>query len=374
VVNAFALYSFCLLRGDHYIISALFCTGATKMTDQLSTIHQLLESTDTQYRVFDMGRRVQKISQDDFRAFENATIPYPYPLKTKAWFAILFWDKKRSDQQFLWFLNFQLDEQGKLVQAVRNHFIHMVIEILGTNLTEGKGDQDKLDNNPYTFKPDQNKLAILNAQIKTQMKQNASVYYEHAQNYLRGLIGWQDWQSVGIQGLSDFATRLDSDDNLTSLLKALPNLPPEVETPLLSLLEHISIPTQLTEALYNKASQALQNNAQPALINCLRAISNSKAVKIRQKLLAEIFASDMKTAQQVLLVICGRCWLDLQDDTLRQQFLESLASASPDQVLFQGIVGDLVAIPAIRNQLLQSFRSPERSPALATAIGHLFSQ
>ncbi|MCJ8272142.1 MAG: DUF3549 family protein, partial [Psychrosphaera sp.] len=235
------------------------------MTDQLSTIHQLLESTDTQYRVFDMGRRVQKISQDDFRAFENATVPYPYPLKTKAWFDILFWDKKRSDQQFLWFLNFQLDEQGKLVQAVRDHFIHMVIDVLGTDLTEGSGDQDKLDNNPYTFKPDQNKLAILNAQIKSQMKQNASIYYEHAQNYLRGLLGWQDWQSVGVQGLSDFVTRLDSDDNLASLLKALPNLPQEVETPLLSLLEHISIPTQLTETLYDKALQSLRNNDQSAL-------------------------------------------------------------------------------------------------------------
>ncbi|NQZ12102.1 MAG: DUF3549 family protein [Algicola sp.] len=344
------------------------------MTDQLSTIHQLLESTDTQYRVFDMGRRVQKISQDDFRAFENATVPYPYPLKKKAWFAILFWDKKRSEQQFLWFLNFELDEQGKLIQAVRNHFIHMVIEVLGTDLTEGNDDQDKLDNNPYTFKPDQNKLAILNAQIKSQMKQNASIYYEHAQNYLRGLLGWQDWQSVGVQGLGDFVTRLDSDDNLASLLKALPNLPQEVEMPLLSLLEHISIPTQLTETLYDKALHALKNNDQPALINCLRAISNSKAIKIRQKLLTEILASDLATDQQVLLVITGRCWLDLQDDTLRHQFLESLASASPDQVLFQGIVADLVAIPAIRSQLLQSFRNPERSATLATAIGHLFSQ
>ena len=344
------------------------------MTDTLSTLYQLLESSDTQYRVFDMGRRVQKLSQADFRAFEDTGIPYPWPLQQKAWLAILFWDKKRSDEHFLWFLSFPLDEQGKLIQASRNHFVHMVIEILGTQLTGNQQSQDKLDNNPYTFKPDQNKLAMLNAQIKTQMKQNASVYYEHAQSYLKGTLGWNEWQSVGVQGLADIAARLDSDGNAEAITKALEHLPQAVQTPLLSLLEHTPIPTELTEALLAFGRNAVASNDKQALINALRAISNSQAAPLRRQLLTEVLASPMGVDADILVVLTGRCWLDLEDAPLRMAFLEKLAEASPDMQLFQGLVGDLVAIPAIRNQMLQSFRSPDRSATLAKAIGVLFGQ
>lgn len=344
------------------------------MSTELSTIYQLLESTDTQYRVFDMGRRVQKLSKAEFQGFEDATIPYPYPLQQKAWIAILFWDKKRSSEHFLWFLSFQLDEQGKLIQATRNHFIAMVIEVLGTQLTGGGEKQQQLDNNPYTFKPDQNKLAMLNAQIKVQMNQNASVYYEPAQHYLRGLMGWENWQSVGLQGLADFAARLDVDDNQAHLIKALPHLPDEVSNPLLNLLEHISIETELSENLYQLANDALKKQDKGTIIHCIRGLSHAKASGLRAQLLSNVLASELATDQEILIVITGRCWLDLQNDALRQQFLERLAEASPDYQLFLGLVGDLVAIPAIRAQMLTSFRSPERSDRLAGAIGQLFSR
>ena len=346
----------------------------TATTNTLSTLYQLLESTDTQYRVFDMGRRVQKIANADFKAFEDATQPYPYPLRQKAWLAILFWDKNRSSEHYLWFLSFQLDEQGMLIQATRNHFIAMVIEILGTQLTGNGVNQEKLDNNPYTFKPDQAKLAMLNALIKTQLKQNASVYYEHAQSYLSGDLGWDDWHSVGLQGLADFVARLDSDSNADSLLKALPNLPIDVATPLLGLLEHGHITTAICEQLVAQTQAAIENNDKQGLINGIRAISNAKAAALRQQVLTEVLNSDFAADPEILLVLTGRCWLDLEDDALRHQFLEALAAADPEGQLFQGIVGDLVAIPAIRHKMLTSFRSPDRSPTLAKAIGLLFGQ
>lgn len=321
-----------------------------------------------------MGRRVSKLSNEQFKSFEEATAPYPYPLQQKAWLAILFWDKKRSEQHYLWFLKFQLDEQGKLIQATRNHFLAMVIEVLGTQLTGSNSEQQqKLDNNPYTFKPDQNKLAYVNALIKQQLKQPASVYYEHAQSYLSGAQGWQSWQQVGIQGLADVAARIDADNNQSIVQQALPHLPTEVLTPLCAQLEHSQIPTHLTESLINIAEQALENNQKPLLINTIRAISYSKAAPLRQQLLSKVLASTFAQDIEILIVITGRCWLDLYDDTLRLAFLEKLAALN-DIELFQGLVADLVAIPAVRNKVLSSFRSTERSPTLAKAIGHLFGQ
>ena len=343
------------------------------MTNQLDTIYQLFESTDTQHRVFDMGRRVSKISSEQFKNFEDATAPYPYPLQQKAWLAILFWDKKRSEQHYLWFLKFQLDEQGKLIQATRNHFLAMVIEVLGTQLTGNSENQQKLDNNPYTFKPDQNKLAYVNELIKQQLKQPASVYYEHAQSYLSGAQGWQSWQQVGIQGLADVAARIDTDNNHSIIQNALSHLPIEVLTPLCAQLEHSSVPTHLTEQLIAIGEQALNDNNKSLLINIIRAISNSKANKLRQQLLSKVLASDISLDIEMLIVITGRCWLDLNEQDLRMTFLEQLA-ALDDMEVFEGLVSDLVAIPAIRGNILASFRSPERSAILTKAIGYLFGQ
>ncbi|MFT4928807.1 MAG: hypothetical protein ACI8WB_004927, partial [Phenylobacterium sp.] len=263
------------------------------MTDQLSTIYQLLDASNTLYRVFDIGRRVQKLSQSEFQDFETTTMPYPYPLQKKAWLAILFWDKARSEQQYLWFLKFDLDEQGKLIQATRSHFVSMVMENLGTQLTGDNISQDKLNNNPYTFKPDQTKLAALNARIKIETRQPASVYYEHSQSYLSGALGWHDWQNVAVQGLADFATRINDGQNLPDLLNAWPHLPAQVKTSLCSLLEHVVIPTSLAELLSEQGLAALKSNDKTALLDSLRGLSHAKATKIRQQLLAKVLASEL---------------------------------------------------------------------------------
>lgn len=60
------------------------------------------------------------------------------------------------------------------------------------------------------------------------LKQPASQYYEHAQLYFSGQIGFDNWQSVALQGIADFAYRLNSADNLKHLHAAWPNLPVEV--------------------------------------------------------------------------------------------------------------------------------------------------
>jgi len=346
--------------------------------NQIDTLYELLQLSDTQYKVYDMGRRVQKLTTAEFKAFEDATTPYPYPLQQKAWLAILFWDKQRSEQQYLWFLSFQLDEQGKLIQATRNHFIAMVIEVLGTELTQQNNNQEKLDNNPYTFKPEQNKLAMLNAKIKVDLKQPASVYYEHALSYLKGEQGWDKWQSVGVQGLADFAARLATNDNQAQLARAIEHLPADVFNPLCAQLEHVDIGTHCTEQLVKLANAALANNDKQQLINCLRALSASKAAGLRQPLLEQILNQQLGQDSEVLLVITARCWHDLEQQNLRQGFLESLALCSANHgeqhQLFVGVVADLVAIPSVRNGFLHSFRQSDRSDTLAQAIGVLFGQ
>lgn len=373
--NLYTWAQFC--QSTFQVIVRTMSNSANTNASQIDTLYQLLEASNTQFKVYDMGRRVQKLSHQEFIAFEDASQAYPYPLQQKAWFAILFWDKDRSSQQFLWLLNFQLDEQGKLVQATRNHFMAMVLEVLGTELTQQNSNQEKLDNNPYTFKPEQNKLAMLNAKIKVDLKQPASVYFEHAHSYLKGEQGFDNWQSVAIQGLADFAARLHQKDHTAILNQALPSLPQAVFTPLASMLEHVEISTHTCEQLLKMAERAIEQNDKAHLINIIRAISCSKATALRQQLLKQIFSNEQMLNSDLLMVITARCWLDLTDDNLRALFLESLAKVSEtigsDHQLFVGIVSDLVAIPATRRQFLLSFRNTERSDCLAQAIGVLFN-
>lgn len=339
------------------------------MKTNFNTIYHLFDSSNTQYRIYDIGRKVQELSQQDFRAFEDTQIAYPYPIQQTAKFAVLFWTNQTKQQHYLWFLSFGLDEQGKLIQATRDHFVGLVIDSLDTSYSNQQPPTSTLSNNPYSFTPDQNKLAYVNALIRYQLNQPASVYYEYGQSYLRGEQGWDNWQQIGIQGLADIAVRLDVDHNESMIIQAINHLPEPVLFPLCNQLEHTQLPLQLTQTMLHIGAQALKNHQQTLLINMLRSIASTQHHQLRQTFLQQILTS--APTIDILMVIVARCWHDLQCDQLRHTFLEQLA-ALQDLELFRQLVTDCVAIPNLRAQFLHSFRNPQRSAQLSSALGYLF--
>ena len=103
----------------------------SKSSETISSISALLNLSDSQYRIFDIGRRVDKISKEQFEKIEAAELPYPFPTQGHALLAIAFW-QKRSSSPYLWFIKIPLDERGLLNQGARNHFIAIIIETLIT--------------------------------------------------------------------------------------------------------------------------------------------------------------------------------------------------------------------------------------------------
>ena len=77
-------------------------------SDTIASISALLNLSDSQYRVYDMGRRVEKISKAQFEKIEAAQLPYPYPMQGHAMLAIAFW-QKQSQSPYLWFIKLPLD-------------------------------------------------------------------------------------------------------------------------------------------------------------------------------------------------------------------------------------------------------------------------
>ena len=322
------------------------------MTEQIATLGQLLDGAGTTWRAFDIGRHITKLDKKQFLAIEQAQVPYPFPLAGHAWLAIQFWDSKASSEPYVWFLKFPVDEQSKLVCASRD---------------------GKLDNNPYVFTPNANKLAAFNAQLKVLLKQPASQYYEYSQLYFSGKLGFDNWQSVAVQGIADFALRLDDDKNLAALQNAWQQLPAEVLQPLSAMLEHVEIPPVLSEQLLSYAQQAIAQKDTLALCCALRAMSKAQAQTLTAQLVDAILHSEVACEPDVIQTIAGRCFNLLSEPERLHIFMDNCAKQQQIEELFPSIFADLVAIPSIRPHLLGLLRKENRSETLARAIGRLFS-
>jgi hypothetical protein len=340
-------------------------------SNTISSISALLSLSDSQYCIYDIGRRVNKISKEQFEKIEAAQLPYPYPIQGHALLAIAFW-QKQSASPYLWFIKLPLDERGLLNQGARNHFIAIIIEALGDNLTESPTVQQEalLKKNPYNFTPAQYKLAAVNSVVSSLLKQDASKFYAPAQSYLSGDNGWQFWQEVGVQGLSDFAFRLNEVNNNDTLVNAISYLPEQVLVPLCSALENITLSAEVIMQITSRYQREIKDNNNPAAIALLRALASSTEHTFSHEFLTSLI-TDKALNDEILIIIAGRLWPILSTEKVLFVYLEHLIKAH-DNELFSAIFKDLVAIPLIRPVLLQAIRSPKRSPDLAQAIGMLF--
>ena len=341
----------------------------------MNTLTDFLEQSQCQYRIYDLGRKVTKIGHSEFKKITHCEQPYPYPIQQHAFIAVTFWQiKKQPQDHFIWFLKMPLDEQGLMKITAQTSFIKMVIAAMGNDLTTdiSKEQQDNLASNPFIFKPNTEKLAIFNAKLNAAFIRPPSIFYPEAHAYFSGQREWADWQTIGLQGIADLCTRLDHDNNQTHLLTALPLLPQQPLQSLAVCLEHqTEIGSELASAIAKQATIELQADRQDNAILLLRALASAPSIGITKTVLMQQFNSPLIYNEYWYVSIAGRLWTLLEDETLLNRFLESLANHQLP--LFPQLFSDLVAIPLLRDKLLKQLRLTARSPALSEAIGRLFS-
>lgn len=366
----------------------------TAQPANIDTISQLLQLSGSQYRIYDMGRLVTKVPKELFEKVELNQLPYPTPSQGHAFIAIAFW-QKQSVQPYLWLLKMPLDERGLLNQGARNHFIAIIVEALGSDLTQEttKKQEDLLTSNPYLFTPAQYKLASLNSKIKVDLKQNPSEYLSPFLHYVSGEAGWDNWQAVGVQGITDFVARIKQDNHSKLLLDALPYLPKEVLLPLCGALENETLSVELIDALLTLLKVQLKKQPKKMRVNDGDSTENEQDISHNPQQLSQhllralaanmthphvtdfitLFLQQEHVYPEMLITLSGRCWPTLANNILLMQYLEHLVNCE-DMPLFNSIFKDLVAIPVIRPIIFQCMRAQNRSPALAQAIGQLFNQ
>ncbi|EJC7016816.1 hypothetical protein BBM20_21265 [Vibrio parahaemolyticus] len=335
--------------------------------ENIQTLTQLLKNSHCEYQIFDLGRRIKTIDSQLFADVEKGQCPYPYPMQRKAHLAIAYWNEQK--QPWIWFLKFELDERGLLKQSDIGNFIKYVVEAMGTRLSEEMSEeqQKKLSNNPYTFKPSEDKMAVFHSQVRANLDLPTSQYYEHTQHYFTGGLGWENWQTVGLQGITDIAARLGKEQNAVTLRKALNHLPNEPLYALLGTLEHVDLQERLAQRIAEKAQQEI-HSAEPDLF-LLSALTRALAgapTEVSLPVLEAILQSPRLSHQEVLIGIAGRAWHLLSDAKIAEQFLLRLAQTG-NQTLFNQLFADLVMLPELRMVLLPLLHSSP-SEELATAL------
>ena len=330
---------------------------------EINTLSQFLTTANTQFQVYDLGRRVQHIDMLAFNQIELLTSPYPFPIQGHAQFAVVFWQQQK--QPYIWFIKLILDEQGCIAPAPRSQFMQMIVEALGRDPTQtlSEAQQEQLANHPFSFKPTQQKLAIFNALVRKQLGQQASSQFEYAASYLSGQIKSDAWQQVGFQGIADVCVRSHTLNLTTDINKSLMNAPIEVQAAICQCLEHIDIQTSTADILVEQLQQA-ENDKKLIFLSALGSSSRHSILAFNH-----LLESSLMTAE-TLITFAARNWQALQDDSTRKRYLEALAEQP--QSFFNQVFADIVAIPSLRHLLLSELRNPDRSAQLSTAIGGLF--
>ncbi|EOD81091.1 hypothetical protein RN22_21320 [Grimontia sp. AD028] len=334
------------------------------------SLNAILSQANCEFLVFDLSRRVTPISNKDFVAIEENRMPYPFPAQQHAQIGIAFWQPNQAP--WIWFLKMPLDERGLLNQAALGDFIQYVAQAMGATLdkTPTEEEQEKLAANPYTFNPQDDKKAIFHAFLTAKLNQPASQYYDHAQHYASGELGWEEWQGVGLQGIADLCARMDKHNNLTRLRKALSNMPQPPKYALLGCLEHCDIPDSLAARLEEDIQAMLSGDETDLFLLTahVRALAGAKP-DVVHGVIERMLATEALRHREMLIAIAGRCWQALSNEPLLDAFLIAVADQK-DQAFFQQMVADLVMIPALRPQVLALLHG-SASPALLDAVKQL---
>ena len=345
--------------------------------ERIESISEFLLHAGTNFSVLDMGRGMAELPAQTFLEIENGQRMVPWPRQQHAWFAVIFWNNQPQAQEYIWFLKFPVDEQGLLVTATRNHFLQIIVDALGSSLSDDTEKAEKLPDNPYTFVPNQSVMAQFSAFTRQLFNKPQAQGVTEVEEYIRH-PAVMDWTKLSVQAIADVALRL-SDNALTEpLIRQMDLYAADFIQTLLHAAENTPLPDEFEQALVTTLEQGLTPDDEKRLdLARLRALASNQPAARVQRLLTQLLASEQPVDMDTLSVIAGRHFVQF-DESLLKAFFEQVAMVDEKKqfngALFQGFFADLVRLPALRDQVLALLRTPERSDSLARAIGALFSQ
>ncbi|MCW8124951.1 DUF3549 family protein [Microbulbifer halophilus] len=335
-----------------------------------NTLSALIKEAQFKLRWFDLGRRLQPVSQATAEAFEAGQIPWPHPYLQHAWTGLLLWPEE-GGEPVVWFLRLPLDERGKLQLPARDGLLRLLLQKLDKSGPSESASQlhAALEESGLQFSPAPERRASFHARAALLLKRPPSAHYEATLAYCREPQSHR-WEQLGIQGIADLAARWEPEKNL--LLRRLGELAPPVFAGLCQCLENEAIDHQLVEKIIRRARAALaEDPADYTLVAAaVRGMSNSPAAGLRRDFLLDLLSSTAAASAntEVITAIGSRCPQDLEHGEIAAPWLAAL-SEHQRQETFNLLLADLMYLPPARASLLAALRDPSRPEALARAFG-----
>ena len=360
---------------SHILYNRAVFTITSVCTMDLS---QYLSELAGQYRLFDVGRRIRKIDKTQFKQFEDLEIPYPFPYLQHAWLALYITQPNDIGNETLWFLKWPLDEQGKLIQYVRDDLVMRLIRLSEQplNVQSDTEIEDPLKDNSFSFNPDDIRRANLHAIINHTQHRKPSAHYDTVVRYLQaGTLNANElsnWKNLGMQGIADVAAK--NNDHEASLKSCLSKMPSEVYLAFSQCLEHSDVTHSVAEAVLKRLKLDLTKaNNTSAVEAGLRIMGACFSDQLRIDAWQLWLESDYKNDVACVLAFATRNYDDLAFmPEVITPFLVTLAQfnqeGSDSFSVFIKIVSDLLFLPGIRNLLLNALRNPERPEILGQAM------
>jgi hypothetical protein len=341
-------------------------------------LSQYLSELEGQYRLYDVGRRIRKLDKTQFQQFEDSDIPYPFPYLQHAWLALYISQKNDVGNETLWFLKWPLDEQGKLIQYVRDDLVMRLLRLSEQPLNTVSDTEidDPLKDNAFSFNPDDIRRANLHAIINHAQHRKPSSHYDTLVSYLQaGTLNPNElshWKNLGMQGIADVAVK--SANHEASLKSCLAKMPREAYLAFAQCLEHSSVSHTLANVALTRLKVDIEKPGNSSAVEAgLRIIGACFSDQLRIEAWQLWLNSDYSSDVACVLAFATRNYDDLgfMPESITP-FLITLAEFNQDGSesfsVFTKIVADLLFLPGIRNLLLNALRNPERAVILGQAM------
>jgi hypothetical protein len=333
----------------------------------IDTISEFMLHAGTDYRVYDMGRGIESMNTQTFLDLESNKLPVPCPRAGQAWFAIVFWNKNLSQEQYIWFVKLPIDERSLLVQAARNQFLEAVVNALGSQLEKSEEKGGQLPENPFIFTPSQQQLADINAIIRRDLNLPARDSLNKAIEFVKNPDS-ETWQALSLQDIADLAANIDTNEIAEALKQNLALLPVQVLTALCSSFENCTFDDEFTDSLLS-----LYRNAEYAEVQhmILRGLKGSKSEQ-KVRAFIDTLLKEGEPDTECLVIIAGRHFRLLSEQSLLMAYFSKLIELDNTYQLFRGIYADLVQVPETRIGLLTLMRKQDLPADIANAIASLY--
>ena len=336
----------------------------------IHSLHDFFLRSGAEIRLYHLGRRVEPCSLDTLAAFETGELAWPAPWQGTARLAMVFRLGDLEDP-LIWFLALPLDEQGHLDPAPRDAFVQRLLETLGHSVrglghSENAGIDNLMKDNPLAFTPALPLRAVLHARATQDAGLPASQHLEPVEAYLSGQQAI-DWRALGLQGLADFAVRLDSASSET-LAARLETLPGEVLTSLCYCLEHVAIADALAHALRRRGEAAGRTGDIETFCACVRAMGGASR-ELAGAWFDALLDDPDACGPDLLAAIAGRGWQHLEDAERLSRFLTRLAETR--EADFTAVARDLALVPRLRLPLLMTLRDAGPDSAIGRRLAGL---